>query len=71
MNYYWVYDGGDTESYTNIHCSETPILEDVPCYRGGVTSYWYGPYERRDKADREADEIGRIDKRDHTRDCQK
>lgn len=69
MNYYWVYDGGDTESYANIHCSKTPKLKDVPCYRGGDTSYWHGPYMNRVHADLKAAEIGRLEQRDHTGEC--
>ena len=64
MNY-WVYDGGDTESYSTIHCSVIPKLEHVPCYRGGDTSYWHGPF-RRDAADQKAAELGRLEQRDHT-----
>ena len=68
MNY-WVYDGGDTESYTNVHCSRMLMLEHVPCYQDGDTSYWHGPYETRDEADQKALEIGRVEQRDHTRLC--
>ena len=68
MNY-WVYDGGDTESYTTIHCSRMLMIEHVPCYGGGDTAYWFGPFATRPEAEQKADEIGRIDKRDHTREC--
>ena len=67
--WYWVYDGGDTESYTQIHCTRMLMLEHMSCYRGGDMSYWFGPFERKDQAEQKAFELGRKDQRDHTQRC--
>ena len=69
LMYYWVYDGSDTKSYTNIHVSELRDLQDVPCYRGGNPSWWYGPYGSRDEAKQKSHELDRLEQQDHTSQC--
>ena len=66
---YWAYDGSDTKSYTTIHVSAIPNLEDVPCYHGGDPSYWSGSYLSCDEAIQKSSELGRLEQRDHTRQC--